>query len=761
MMRMQPLELSDFSGGITDNYVDAPLNCYQRGDNFFITTNKKLFSRPGSRLNDDTYYQSPKGVQRVGTLINYDQDYLLLQHVGQSLYYIDAGFQEIVGPTGNHVFPVDNFDTKIAHAQWNRHLFLTNETYATVQKIYRDNNGDMQVRTAGMPPLASAPVVTAGAAGANNYLYRFIYHFTYFVDTVEYQDFGPTTEVLLSNAAAPNINAVAITAIPVLANGATQNYAVAAVKVKIYRTENNGDQNFYFVGEVTNGTTTFNDNTSDPNLVLNEELYTNGGVVDNDPPPLCKYLHITDGKCYYASIKEGTEELETQVRQSIRDDLDSVPVDFFTSVEEPIRGISSVRGIPVILCKKNIYRIDGEFDELGRGGMTYQKINDTAGCVSHNSIVQTMDGIFWAGNDGFYYSDGFKVQKISESFNNTYKTLVQSEGQKKNITGVYEEENNRIIWAVQTDTSSMENDTWFVLDLRWGIRAESSFTTCSGGTSFAPSALTIFDKKIIRGDKRGYVFRHDTEFLTDPRVDTFKVPSLWGFETIIWDYRSPQMSFGSSFVRKWSPKISVSAKNETDLSLQIISNNDDNRQVLPLGPIRFRGNILWGAIEPVWGDEACIWNDTRIIDEIRRMPAKSLRFDYKQIQMTNAFVNISNSDTLGNVNIVAGVTPFDANLAYVTFVDTVNFDWPDESVNYFLAFENDSYVAEYQVVARTDDMLTIVDPTGTAPEGTNKAWILRGKPKNEIFHLLAYVIHFQMQSDTQRSFDFGDSGANA
>jgi len=760
-MRMQPLELSDFSGGITDNYVDAPLNCFQRGDNFFITEQKKLFSRPGSRLNDSTYYQSPKGVQRVGTLINYDQDYMLMQHVGKSIFYISSGFQEILGPSGNSVFPVENFNTKIAHSQWNRHLFLTNETYARVQKIFRDQAGVIQVRTAGMPALASAPVVTAGAVGTNDFLYRFVYQYTYFVDTVEYQDFGPTTEVVLNNSAAPNVTSVAITAIPVLANGSTGNYDTAAIKVKIYRTVDDGDQVFYFVGEVTNGTTTFNDNVSDSSLVLNEELYTNGGVVDNDPPPLCKYLHIADGKCYYASIKEGTEELETQVRQSIRDDLDSVPEDFFTSVEEPIRGISSVRGIPVILCKKNIYRIDGEFDEQGRGGMTYQKINDTAGCVSHNSIVQTIDGIFWAGNDGFYYSDGFRVQKISGGFNDTYKTLVQNETQKKNIVGVYEEENNRIVWAVQVDSSSMDNDTWFVLDLKWGIRPESTFTTCSGGASFSPSSIVIFDGNILRGDKRGYVFRHDTEFLTDPRVDIFKIPSLWGFETIIWDYRSPQMNFGSTFVRKWAPKISVSAKNETDLSLQLISNNDDNRQVLKCSPIRFRGNILWGAIESTWGDELCIWNDTRLIDEIRRFPAKSLRFDYKQIQMTNAFVNITNSDTLSSASVVAGVTPFDSNLAYVTLTDTANFDWPDESVNYFLAFENDDYVAEYQVVTRTDNTLTIVDAAGTAPEGTGKAWQLRGKPKNEIFHLLAYVIHYQMQSDTQRSFDFGDSGANA
>lgn len=757
-MRNQPLEVNDFSGGLTDNYVDAPQNRYQKADNFFITPNKKLLSRFGSKLYDAVNFQTPNGNNRVGTLINYNNNSILFVHSGQDIFYINTLWQKLIGPSGYTVFTAGNFATKIAHAQWNRHLFVTNEAFSTPMKIYRDNLGVPQVRTAGLPALATSPVFTP-TVGTNNYLYAAIYQYAYFVDTVEYQDFGPTAQVSVPLADAPNINPIVITAIPVLTNGVDQNWDTAAIKLKIYRTINNGDT-FYYVGEVTNGTTTFNDTVSDATLQLNATLYTTGGILDNDPPPLAKFVHITNGTAFYAHIKEGTEIFSNRVQQSIQDDPDSCPVDFFIDVEEEIDGISSVKGVPIILCQKSIYRLDGFFDELGRGGLTYQKINDTAGCVSHNSILQTIDGIFWAGNDGFYFSDGYRVQKISDGFNDTYKVLVQNETQKKNITGAYDEDNKRIIWCVQTDPSSQDNDTWFMLDLRWGIRDDSTFTTASGGASFAPSSLVVFNKELIRGDKRGYVFKHNENYLTDPRVDVFALPSVWGFETIVWDYRSASMSFGTSMVRKWVPKMSVSAKNVSNLSLQIRSNNDDNRQVLPLSPIRFRGNIVWGDIEVTWGDDSIIWGKDGIIDEIRRFPAKSLRCDYKQIQMTNAYVNVTGSDALGSATSTAGVTVYDSNVRYIVLDNLVDFSWPLESVGYYISFERDGYVQEYAVLTRTGSTITVVDADATSPVGAGLHWMLRGKPKNEVFNLLAYVVHFQPLTDTQKSADYNESGGN-
>lgn len=753
LQQLHPLEFADFSGGITENYVEAPLNKYQKADNLLITPNRKLLIRPGSQLLDPLNPQTPDGNQRIGSFVNYDHDALLLQQVGRDVFYIQLGvFNNLKGPTGNNFFNAGDNNSLVASTQWNRHVILSNDAFASIQKVYRDGAGVLQVRSAGLPRLSVDPVATPGV-GANSYLYIFLYQVTYFVDTVEFQTFGPTREIArVSSAAAPNITPIAITGIPVLSNGATENWDTANIVVQIYRTTNNGIP-FFKVGEVINGTTTFNDTVSDATLILNEALYTNGGRVDNDPPPPAKYVHIVNGTCLYAHIRESGETISNRVRQSLPNIIDAAPGSAFVDVEEEITGISSVKGIPIVLCKKAIYRLDGTFDELGRGVITYQKINDTAGCVSHKGIVQTVDGIFWPGNDGFYFSDGYKVLKISNGFNVTYKSLVSNDTQKKNIVGAYEELNRRVWWAVQVDGSSLDNDTCYILDLRWGVTEESSFTTISGGLSFNPTAIVFFNKDFIRGDKHGYAFRHSDDLLTDPRVDQFAATSAWGVQTIIWDFRSAATNFGDSKNRKWVPRIVTSLKNDSNISLQIISNNDDSRQVLPLTPIRFRGNILWGDLEPVWGDDSILWNKQGLISNLRRFPASSLRCMYKQIQLTNAYVNVIGSDNLGTVttSVPSPITVFNANEKIVTLDDSVNFSWNVSDIDYYMSFSGDLFELTYKVAAFSPTALTIVDPNNTVPIGSGLKWVLRGFPKAEVFDLLSFTLFFASLSPSQKN----------
>jgi hypothetical protein len=128
----------------------------------------------------------------------------------------------------------------VSRTQWNKHIFLTNDEFALPVKIYKDGSSNVQVRTAGLPEI-SAPTVTAGAPGVNNYIYAFVYYYEYTVETQTFQDFGPTVLVQLSLSDAPDSTAVAITSIPILANGVTGNYDTANIDVFIYRTLNNGN----------------------------------------------------------------------------------------------------------------------------------------------------------------------------------------------------------------------------------------------------------------------------------------------------------------------------------------------------------------------------------------------------------------------------------------------------------------------------------------------------------------------------------------
>jgi hypothetical protein len=755
MIQTRPLEIKDFSGGVTDLYFDGLENSGEVVDNMVLNVNKKLQARHGFALDDTDNPQTPAGAQRTSTLINYDNNDTLFVQSAKKLYYRNpSAYTTLTGPTGNDVFSSGDTSSIISHTQWAGHLILCSDEYVKPQKVYKDNTSTVQVRTAGLPSLASDPTVTAGAAGSNNYLYAFCYAYTYFVGSVQFLDRGVVRYVELTSAAAPNTNAVSITNIPVISNGSTDNYDTTAIKVEIYRTINNGST-LYKVGEVTNGTTTASDNVADTTAQDNEVIYVEGGVFDNDPPPLAKYVHVVNNVAYYGDIKDGTEIRTNRIRQSVQNDVDSCPLAFTDDLEDDIRGISSTQGIPIVLCNRYIYRLEGIYDELGRGGIYHTRISDHAGCISHNSVVQAEGGIFWAGVDGFYYSDGYKCYKISNHLNETYKIITDNMGSNSGrITGTYDANRRLIFWSVAKEEGAVELDSCFILDLKWGLKPECTFVTMSSEgveDNFIPTAITYFNNDIYHADTRGYVFHHSEDYAFDDLVDTSKSVSLWGKAAIVWRYRSMATNFGSTFQRKFVPRILVTAKNEGNVSIQVKSINDD-RDALDLIPIRVRDNLVWGDDESWWGDEDLRWNYDAVIEEWRRFPKNNLRCSYKQIEITNANTIITNSDTLGDATV-------DSVLSTVTLDAAPNLDWPEYAEGYTISFASDGYTTEYNITNRTDNILTIEDPDGSVPSGS-QPWVIKGVKKGEFIHLLSYTLHWSQMSDSQKMFT-GETGANA
>jgi hypothetical protein len=754
---MAVFTVDDFSGGVTDNHISAPPNKYQIADNLLIVKHKdkgKLISRPGSELFDASNPQLPSGNQRVGKL-KYFANYLFAQS-GRDIYYSNSGWNQMLGPvTSNKPFTSGFAVTnRISWDTYNNHLYIANDNFDYISKIFPDSGGTPVLRTAGLPELASNPTVaSSGGASTQNFVYRFIHSYTYQVNTLTFKDEGGYRQVSLTSVNAPNTSTVNITNIPVLANGATTNWDTATIKIEVYRTTNNGTV-FYKVGEVTNGTTTFNDSVSDATLVGNQLLYTEGGVLENDIPPFAKFLTVTgdNGILWLAHIKEGTEIKKNRVRQSVPGDPDSCPATFFIDIAEDITGLSSVRGFPIVICDNAAYRLEGFFDELGQGGITAVKISDTASCISSNSIVQTLEGIYWCGRDGIYYCDGYQVIQVnSEWSSETYKQLVSTSSRQSYIEGAYDKVEQRIWWTFQLDTANGDADKCYILDLNWGKSDDMPFTSASSGSYFLPSAITFNDEgDLIRGDKRGYVLRHDADILSDPKIDTLVTPSSWEEVAIIYDFHSAAFDLGSTSDRKYVTKIILTCKNQTNLSTQIISNNDDNRKVANLSVIRFRGNLVWGDPLPEWGDPDLVWDFDGLIEEQRMFPARSLRCSYKQIQITNAYTNIYNSDAMGTVTADAGADT-------ATLTDSATVDWPSDVVDYYIAFESDGYVSEHQITARTSDTITFIDPNGTTPTGTQN-WVIRGYPKDEVINILSFTLIYEVFGVTQQAYRTSNSG---
>lgn len=754
MIQVGPMEINDFSGGITEHIFDPSNNKSEILDNMFIISNKSAQTRPGSVVDVTTNADSriPAGNQRIGDLINYDNNNALLVRSAKKIYYRNpTAYATLQGPTGNDVFSIGTTANLSAYTQWAGHLFITNDGFPRPMKIYKDSAGVFQVRSSGLPALASTPTVTAGAVGVQNFLYAFHYFYEYTVGLQTFQDAGPVIFVELNNSGDPSVNPNSISNIPVLSNGATDNWDTANVKVKIFRTTNGGTDE-WFLGQVTNGTTVFNDNFSDASITDGELLYLSDGSLDNDPPPLSKFVHVVNNIGYYGYIKEGSQEFRSKIRQSVPFDPDSCPLDFEDSVEDTITGMSSVQSIPIVMCQKYIYRIEGAFDQFGRGSMNHVRISDTAGCISHLSIVQAENGLFWAGNDGFYYSDGYKVMKISDGFNENYQAMLTASTDKRRITGRFDERERRIYWTVQMDSSSFDCDSCMILELRYGISPESTFSTTSGGDSYRPSGIEFFNKKLYRADTRGYVMVHDDQYTTDPRVDTLNFVSVWATQAIVWHYRSVAFNFGSTYMRKIATKILLTCKNKTNVSIQITAINDDGKIKRVLKEIRWRRNFIWGDPEFNWGDPDCYWNAEGLIEQWRRMPAKGLRFSYLQIDITNAYTIITNSDNVGSAT-------FNQSLKTATLDTAATADWPVDCVGYFLSTEVDGYSRQFEILERTDDTLTVLDPSNALPLGSLK-WLIKGVRKSEVLNMLSYNIHWANLSKTQNTFETGQDGAN-
>ncbi|NDC94888.1 hypothetical protein EB118_12640 [bacterium] len=621
-------------------------------------------------------------------------------------------------------------------------------------------------------------------AGAEQAYYRWDAGTNTYIELISFEDIYPRIR-----------NTITLSGIKTLTNTADTNWDVSSdLKIDIYRTLNNGTS-YFLTGTINNGTTTFQDYVPDTifpiktyatkaqfpaqgefnylyldsatgayyiwykdtnnlysyiiwsndSLDTQEQLYTNGGVVANDPPPKCRSMHIRSNVGYYGGLVENPYRL----LQSIPNDIDSVPESFYVDVDDDIVAVSSTKNNVIILCKRKVYRVDGFFDELGRGGMVIELISDTAGCIGVNTPVQALDGVMWLGKDAVYFTDGFKVVKLNQDYDKTYKTFTSNDSRNLKYQGKYDSKKNRIWWTIQ-DESASDLNKCYVLDLNWGIRENSTFTTITG-QSFVPAAIEFIDGDMIRCSDLGYVLIHKDDIYVDPKIDSSITPANWRSETIVYTLETSSYNFGTSAVRKYVTQANVTCDSTTNLSLRIVSNNDDDRIIADLLPIRSRGKIVWGEPDVYWGDYTLDWNKQGLIHEKRLMPAKSLRCNYKSLKFTNAHVAIVSSDIIGNAIV-------NVSLKQATLVNPLS-KWITRSIGYFIAFEDD-FTKEYEITGLSMDekIITYSDPLGTSLNGSSKQWVIRGRPLGEVLNLLNLSIIYDVAGPSQAAYKVSNSG---
>lgn len=584
---------------------------------------------------------------------------------------------------------------------------------------------------------------SSGGTGSS-YLYALHYKYTYQTSDKTFIENSDVLYLELTDVGAPDSNNVTLY-LPELT--AIDEYNITSFKIAIYRTFDGG-QDFYKLDEVDYDTSTYVDAKSDSDIENNAPLYTAGGTLSDEAPPKAKYTVIANDTLYLGHIKDGILELPNVLQASKPGRLYSCPSTFRLYFEESIKGLGFINTYPIVFLESKIYRVEGSIDSTGSGYLRKRLISDSIGVVSQKSIVNTKDGVYFASQDGFYFTDGFEYKKISIDLNHTYAALADY----NDIEGTYNRLNNRVYWSAKNDSSNTYNDSIYVGHIDFITPKEgNSFTIFNGGDdpdNFSVTGIsfdnTSSNNYLLRLDPNGYLIYHDSSFSDDCYVSTSKTPDNWDTQTIFYKIDSVAIDFGDSKVRKWVPKLNFNASNVSALSLQIQSANDNTSQYVNLKECIDQSNVSWGDSTVIWGDDEILWNLLPIISQWRYFPAinQKIRCMYKQLRFKNAYITIDNSDSLGNVSV-------NSSTSVASLSSYPTKEWASDIVNYYITFSHESYAYDYKIISYSGASLTISDPANTLTDSSDTEFKIRGYKKGELLNLSNYVISYTPITMTQ------------
>lgn len=758
----QNVEILDFSGGITDKYINAPINKYKKADNFVITR-RGLETRSGFEV---AYEQ--EALLRIMSLWLLNNEIYTFR--GQALYrfnYLLGTLTLVSVPNGNTFFEYSGSDVYPNASEWKDQLLIANTGQVSPlelnypMRVYIDDAGVIKTHELGLPAYPSGNTfIPAGAAGAaKHYDYALIYEFTYNIGNTEFK-MASVPYYKLDYQQANDINGgngVNIAVFQTL-SGALNRVDVANVKIGIYRTveyTTAQDGVYYKVGEVSNGFAgTFTDTATDAALVSGATLYVSSGEVEHYKPPKCRYIFAVNDVIYYLyaleELASGDVLRPYRFYQSIPATADAFDPSFFKDVDDEIVGGSHVNGVPIILTKTFIYRVEGTIDRFGSGNIRTRIISDSAGCLNHNGIIRTGDKLFFAGLNGFYVTDGFKVTIIPASLELTesYRTVTNTDAKRAKICGTYDRFHERIIWSMGTVDS--DNNRWWVLDLITG-----GLTTCSGD-SFISSAVLHKDEDTYRADNQGYIYKHNDSFLNDVVRDVNEPVANWITAHIPFDYISAALDFGNPHVRKWVKDLTISVTTEGKASYGLESINDDGRSTKPMKEVKSINTLAWDDPNFVWGDPDFIWRMPNTITKTRHFPRGMMRCRRKQVRILPKKVNLFKSDLYGTVDIAYTVP---LNPSQLTLTGILN-KFPEDIEFDFILFEEENYLVEHTILSRTDSTL-IVSGGGSVTTGNDKKWIIKGYNRKQKFELNYLSISFTPMDNIADKFKSKEEGGNA
>lgn len=743
---MAKYKIDDFSGGITDYIYKSGDKFAEELDNLVINEDVGLVTRFGSTIFDSDYPRVGSN-GRIVKHFEFGGDMLLQS--GDALYnYQDGiGFSEIQGEGSRSVFYSHDDEDYVDHCILNnRAIFTSVEQKFPPLLVYESVS--YEATTAGLPEYPDDPVVTVASGGSSvSYLYAFVYYRSYKVGGDDVEDFGTPRFLTVSSASAEEVSAsdsYSIAALNNLGNSLNQFYKIGGagdventdVKIRIYRTTNNGSI-FYYLGDtaglVDNDTTTATDNVPDADLISNEVLYIEGGTLENDSIALLdpKYCTAARGAVWYGNLSG----FPNRVIQSKQFQPGAAPGSFTIDFDDDILGMATTRDAPIVFTADKVFRIDGVLDDQGRGNLEKTVITDQIGTINFRTIVQTKRGIYFAGINGWYFTDGFQLRYISQQIDQRFEDLLDRTSQITRMHGTYLPRERKVFWSVM---EGADNDKFYVYDEDF-----NAWTTMSMQAGFVPTSLAVYNGELVHADDEGYLFRYDNSVLDDPLREVGVAVANWNTQAILYDFKHVAVGMGDLRVKKWMNKVNIQIDNQTGQHVDVGSFDERNYTRRDMKPILVEGALAWGASGMIWGSAGITWGGNEMISKTRRFPAGKLRTRFKQLSIKPY------RGTLFNSSDYANATPNPAT-------DKVTIDsgtWPTDIVGNYLKIGN----LEFEITNRDSNTIITVTDSNNQLTATSTAWTIVGYRKSEQMNLQSITYTYTPLSDRGSYYDSSEA----
>jgi len=260
----------------------------------------------------------------------------------------------------------------------------------------------------------------AGAVPSGTYLYAWWYEH---VDAQGELHPGPVNKVLVTVTDGPYLVSITIPTYRLTSRdhvrvcvarsvaGATGTDAtIELFRITDTSPQNSTGANRYVENSTTADTVTLTDNLTDANLILREPLYTNGGILSNDPEPWAGGAIATGkGRIYWTDPSDPNLVRFSQQRA---DDTGLEAPNPLSLLVDPFGG--SIVGLAVlddaiVVLKETAIYIFGGPGPLADGGQVTQDsftpaalLTSDVGCSSATSIAQTPNGIVFQSSKGIF-----------------------------------------------------------------------------------------------------------------------------------------------------------------------------------------------------------------------------------------------------------------------------------------------------------------------------------------------------------------------